>query len=144
VPAPLIARAARWAPLNDTETAAVTSRVLFARDRYTCQYCGRVAAPGQARKVLTVDHVKPAHLFESRKAATTWDNVVAACFACNNRKGGLLPMHCGMWPGMHSGVPYVPAKPHMVQLRFAGRLNAPQRLYVQDFYIHAEERHVAL
>lgn len=111
----------------------VTRRVLLARDGYRCQYCGWQAPPGRAR-ALTVDHVKPQHLYPSRQAATTWDNVVAACFDCNQAKGGLLPMHAGMWPGMYHGVPYVPAVPSLVQLRFAGRCNAAQRDYIRDFY----------
>jgi 5-methylcytosine-specific restriction endonuclease McrA len=134
LPAPLIARWPAWVELTAAETASVTSRVLFARDRYTCQYCGLQVSPGSARRQLTIDHVKPAHLFSSRRAATTWDNVVASCSPCNAAKGGLLPMQAGMWPGMHNATPYVPAQPHMVQLRFAGRLIEPQREYVRDFF----------
>jgi hypothetical protein len=54
--------------------------------------------------------------------------VVAACKACNFRKGGKLPMECGMYP--HT----TPKEPHYVQLRFAGRLNEPQRDYVADYF----------
>lgn len=56
----------------------LTRREVFRRDNYTCQYCGRHDAP------LTVDHVLPRHLGGEH----AWTNVVAACPACNHRKGG--------------------------------------------------------
>lgn len=51
---------------------------VFRRDGYACQYCGR------SNSHLTIDHVRPRH----RGGQHTWDNVVAACRACNRRKGG--------------------------------------------------------
>ena len=60
------------------------SRVnVFARDKYTCQYCG--ARP--PRSELNLDHVVP----RSMGGKTTWDNVVASCVECNRRKGGRTP-----------------------------------------------------
>jgi 5-methylcytosine-specific restriction endonuclease McrA len=60
------------------------SRVnVFARDKYTCQYCG--ARP--PRSELNLDHVVP----RSMGGKTTWDNVVASCVDCNRRKGGRTP-----------------------------------------------------
>jgi 5-methylcytosine-specific restriction endonuclease McrA len=56
----------------------LTRREVFRRDHYTCQYCGRRAGD------LTVDHVLPRHLGGEHM----WANVVAACPACNHRKGG--------------------------------------------------------
>jgi 5-methylcytosine-specific restriction endonuclease McrA len=56
----------------------LTRREVFARDRHTCQYCGRQAHD------LTLDHIVPRH----RGGSHTWDNLVAACKACNHRKGG--------------------------------------------------------
>lgn len=67
---------------------AFTRFNLFLRDRFSCQYCG-------ARKVvseLTFDHVRP----RSRGGRTTWENVVAACAACNFAKGDRLPEETGM------------------------------------------------
>lgn len=52
---------------------------IFLRDRYTCQYCGKVASP----KNLTLDHVIPA----SHGGKTTWDNITTACPPCNFKKG---------------------------------------------------------
>jgi 5-methylcytosine-specific restriction endonuclease McrA len=56
----------------------LTRREVFRRDNYTCQYCGRHDVN------LTVDHVIPRHLGGPHK----WTNLVAACSACNHRKGG--------------------------------------------------------
>ena len=56
----------------------LTRREIFARDRHTCQYCGRQSHD------LTLDHIVPRH----RGGGHTWDNLVAACKACNHRKGG--------------------------------------------------------
>lgn len=56
------------------------------RDNYQCQYCGDF---GQA---LTIDHVLP----KSRKGEDSWDNLVAACVACNNRKGDRTPEEARM------------------------------------------------
>lgn len=55
-----------------------TKREILRRDAYTCQYCG------QRSPRLTIDHVKPRRL----GGVHGWDNVVAACPACNHRKGG--------------------------------------------------------
>jgi 5-methylcytosine-specific restriction endonuclease McrA len=60
------------------------SRVnVFARDKYTCQYCG--ARP--PRSQLNLDHVIP----RSLGGRTTWENVVCSCVDCNRRKGGRTP-----------------------------------------------------
>lgn len=56
----------------------MTRREIFRRDNYTCQYCGRNTGD------LTLDHILPRHL----GGGHTWTNVVAACPACNHRKGG--------------------------------------------------------
>ena len=59
----------------------LSRREIFARDRHTCQYCGRQSND------LTLDHVVPRH----RGGLHSWDNLVAACRACNHRKGGKTP-----------------------------------------------------
>jgi 5-methylcytosine-specific restriction endonuclease McrA len=56
----------------------LSRREVFARDRHTCQYCGRET------RDLTLDHVVPRH----RGGGHNWDNLVAACRICNHRKGG--------------------------------------------------------
>jgi len=56
---------------------------IFARDDYTCQYCG--SRPH--RSGLNLDHVIPRAL----GGRTTWENVVCCCIECNRRKGGRTP-----------------------------------------------------
>lgn len=129
LPCPVIVMGPRYVPIPAAQAHRVSRRVLFARDQYRCQYCGFQASPGRAMRELTLDHVKPAHLFDSRAAATTWENVTTACRPCNQRKGGDLPWKAGMHPRT------TPRVPGYVQLRFAGaRLNDQQRDYLSDFY----------
>lgn len=56
----------------------LSRKEVFARDHYTCQYCGTKS------KELTIDHVTPRY----RGGRHTWDNLVSACKSCNHRKGG--------------------------------------------------------
>jgi 5-methylcytosine-specific restriction endonuclease McrA len=65
----------------------ITRRAVFARDSWTCQYCG-------ARSNLTVDHVIP----RSKGGGSNWENIVASCAPCNRRKGDRLPRQAGMHP----------------------------------------------
>ena len=64
-------------------TRAVSRKNIMIRDGYTCQYC-RSQLP-TAR--LTLDHVIP----RSRAGRSTWENLVACCYPCNNRKGDRTP-----------------------------------------------------
>ena len=74
----------------------VTRHKILRRDG-RCQYCGRTAGP------LTIDHVLP----RSRGGGTTWENCVAACLPCNQRKDDRTPREAGM--RLLFGAP---AKPH--------------------------------
>lgn len=64
----------------------LSRRGIFARDDYTCQYCGLRTHD------LTLDHVVPRH----RGGRDSWDNLVAACRPCNHRKGGKAPAEARM------------------------------------------------
>ena len=70
------------------QTRALSRKNILMRDRYTCQYCGKSAPPG----VLTLDHVTP----RSRSGETSWENLVACCHYCNNKKGNRTPEEAGM------------------------------------------------
>lgn len=63
----------------------ITRRAVFARDDWTCQYCG-------SRANLTVDHVVP----RSKGGSSDWENIVASCAPCNRRKGNSLLNNSGM------------------------------------------------
>ena len=70
---------------RDTHRRKITRRAVFARDDWTCQYCG-------ARSNLTVDHVMP----RSKGGSSSWENIVASCAPCNRRKGDRCPVRSGM------------------------------------------------
>lgn len=63
-------------------------KVLFNRDEWNCQYCGKKLENG----TITVDHVMPS----SRGGKTTWKNCVASCRPCNNAKGQRTPLEANM------------------------------------------------
>jgi 5-methylcytosine-specific restriction endonuclease McrA len=94
---------------RDAHSRKITRRAIFARDEWSCQYCG--AGHG----TLTVDHVIP----RSKGGTSGWDNIVTCCAPCNRRKGDRLPKHAGMHPRrkpkapaptifVHVAVPRVP------------------------------------
>jgi len=70
------------------QTRALSRKNILMRDRYTCQYCQSVLPSGE----LTLDHVVP----RSRSGETAWENLVACCHRCNNRKGNRTPEEAGM------------------------------------------------
>jgi 5-methylcytosine-specific restriction endonuclease McrA len=89
LPRPVVIRLRTYVKIpRDAHRRKITRRAVFARDRWTCQYCGH------ERANLTVDHVVP----RSRGGSSTWDNIVTCCAPCNRRKGDRLPGHAGMKP----------------------------------------------
>lgn len=73
----------------------ISKRGVLDRDNYQCAYCGREAN--------TVDHVRP----KSQSGKTTWMNLVAACFRCNQRKSNKTPEQAGM---KLRKTPYIPKR----------------------------------
>lgn len=65
-----------------------THRSLYARDGYNCQYCLKKYSASS----LTVDHVLP----RSRGGPTSWENCVACCLKCNQRKADRTPREAGL------------------------------------------------
>jgi 5-methylcytosine-specific restriction endonuclease McrA len=87
MPRPIVIRLMTYVRVpRDAHRRKITRRAVFARDRWTCQYCGGV------RGTLTLDHVIP----RSRGGPSTWDNIVTCCAPCNRRKGDRLPKVAGM------------------------------------------------
>ncbi len=82
---------------------------VFLRDRLRCQYCGE-------RRDLTVDHVHPT----SKGGRDVWENVVASCDPCNNRKGNSVGL-------MHPMK--VPREPTPAELHALERLLERQRVH---------------
>jgi 5-methylcytosine-specific restriction endonuclease McrA len=85
-PRPVVIRLTSYVRIpRDTHRRKITRRAVFARDDWTCQYCG-------ARSNLTVDHVVP----RSKGGDSSWTNIVASCAPCNRRKGDRLYAQVGM------------------------------------------------
>jgi len=70
------------------QSRALSRKNILLRDRYTCQYCGKTLPSSE----LTLDHVIP----RSRAGDSSWENLVACCNPCNNRKGNRTPEEAGM------------------------------------------------
>jgi 5-methylcytosine-specific restriction endonuclease McrA len=69
-------------------TVTFSRRNIFKRDHNTCQYCG--VQPGSEE--LTIDHVVP----RAQGGASSWENCVLACVACNKRKADRTPEQARM------------------------------------------------
>ena len=84
MPEPSVVRLRTYVKVPHLTRVAVSRRSVFARDGGTCQYCGDVAE--------SIDHIVP----RSKGGAHCWENVVAACKACNSRKRDLSVRAAGM------------------------------------------------
>ena len=87
VPVPSVIRLLEYRRIPH-QTRALSRKNILIRDRNTCQYCTRVLPAAE----LTLDHVMP----RSRGGESNWENLVACCHRCNNRKGSRLPEEAGM------------------------------------------------
>lgn len=65
---------------------------VFARDEFKCCYCGRGREQGIYAEDLQYEHVVP----RAQGGKTCWENVVTACFDCNQRKRDRTPEQAGM------------------------------------------------
>jgi 5-methylcytosine-specific restriction endonuclease McrA len=71
------------------------------RDGHRCVYCGALG-------MLTLDHVYPQHRCRAEGLPpNTWENTVAACLACQRRKGGQTLEQSGLRfrPGYRPAAP---------------------------------------
>ena len=71
-------------------TVACNRTNIVWRDNNQCQYCANYFPSDK----LTMDHVIP----KSRGGKNTWENLVAACKKCNQKKGSRTPQESGMIP----------------------------------------------
>jgi 5-methylcytosine-specific restriction endonuclease McrA len=125
IPRPAVIRLVKFIHVPRKFRRQVTNTFLFARDRYTCQFCGRNQSLLRHRECLTRDHLIPL----SRGGTNGWGNVVTACSTCNARKGNHLPDEAHMHP-LHQ-----PVEPHFVHLAWAvRRLTPAQARYIGMFY----------
>jgi len=64
----------------------LTRKNILKRDKHKCGYCGRGDIP------LTIDHIIP----KAKGGKDDWDNLIAACMPCNNKKGDRTPKEANM------------------------------------------------
>lgn len=98
---------------------------LWLRDRFTCQYCAKKFAPHE----LTRDHVVPRFY----GGGMGWDNIVAACHPCNNKRGHnqkIQPLR----------KPYKPTYYELVNIRKEFPLIVPDESWL--FYLQWPEENV--
>lgn len=57
--------------------------LVFKRDKFLCRYCGRSPSNGA---ILHIDHIIP----KSKGGKLSKDNLVTACFECNEGKSDIL------------------------------------------------------
>ena len=93
VAVPSVVRLVTYVRVPVRRRAPLNRRAVFARDGHRCQYC---AGPAES-----IDHVVP----RSRGGQHVWENVVAACRACNTRKRDRLLSETPMALRHHPSVP---------------------------------------
>jgi len=71
---------------NHNMAVEISRKNVLERDNYTCQYCLKQS------NALTVDHVIP----KFRGGQDIWENLVAACKECNQKKAERMPEDAGM------------------------------------------------
>jgi 5-methylcytosine-specific restriction endonuclease McrA len=105
IDAPTVICRVGWVPGPTGTVAKVSRSALFARDNWTCGWCGRSVAAGDLTVAgLTIDHIVPQARFRPRtpdgrracstgvvQAAHRWDNVVTSCVPCNHSRGDTDP-----------------------------------------------------
>ena len=125
VPCPVVIRLVRYVHIPRRFRRQVTNTFLFARDDYSCQYCGKQKNELRGRQFLTRDHIVPL----SRGGDNSWENVVTSCSPCNNRKGNRLPGEAGLT------LRNEPGQPNYVHLVWAVRsVTGAQAKYIRIFY----------
>ncbi|HEV2420648.1 MAG TPA: HNH endonuclease [Candidatus Acidoferrales bacterium] len=87
VPVPSVIRLLSYRHIPQ-QSRALSRKNILLRDRNICQFCGKAFSTSE----LTLDHVLP----RSRGGRSSWENLVACCYECNNRKGDRTPEEAGL------------------------------------------------
>jgi len=85
MPVPSVVRLATYIRVP-AKQVLLSRKNIIKRDGGRCQYCGKKSPD------MTVDHVLPKNI----GGADTWENLVAACQECNNKKGQRTPEQAQM------------------------------------------------
>ncbi|MDQ1578174.1 MAG: hypothetical protein QOE21_861 [Microbacteriaceae bacterium] len=84
----------RYVRIPNTRLIPVSRRGVVRREGQRGGYCGGAAT--------TIDHVQP----RSRGGEDSWENLVACCLRCNNKKGDRTPHEMGWSLRVHPRPPY--------------------------------------
>lgn len=103
----------------------LTNSALFYRDKSQCMYCGYYFKFSE----LSRDHVLPS----SRGGKDRWENVVAACKRCNQRKGNALLTEIGM---ELIALPFKPNPSEYLALINSDRIRGDQMDYLRPQFNH--------
>ncbi len=94
---PLIIKLIKFIRMIYRSRVPFSKKNVLIRDGFMCAYCqthnGR----------LTIDHIVP----KSRGGRTEFENCVAACRACNHKKGNQLPSEAKMYPQVKAYQPTI-------------------------------------
>ena len=110
----------RYVKFQFTSMVCNRANVLW-RDKNQCQYCGKKYEGSE----LTLDHVIP----KSREGTNQWNNIVAACKKCNQRKGNKTPSESGMFLLKKPRKP----KPTLLRILNGGPVAPQWKNYLWDF-----------
>ena len=97
IPVPLILRLLYLVRQIYRKAVTWSKKNVMARDDFKCVYCG-------AEKKLSIDHVFP----RSKGGKNTFENTVASCVDCNNRKGDRTLREAKMFFRIRNFTPYQP------------------------------------
>jgi 5-methylcytosine-specific restriction endonuclease McrA len=126
IPVPKIIRLLGYDRLPD-QGVKLNRRNIFARDRNTCQYCGKHFPTAE----LSLDHVLP----RSQGGGTSWENLVCCCTRCNARKGGRTPTQAHM-PLIRK--PVRPRRNPVLSLRVGNEKYASWKTFLDNAYWSVE------
>lgn len=87
---------------NRVKSVRFSRKNVWVRDNGKCQYCLRQVNSQE----FTLDHVVP----RKNGGTTVWNNVVTACYECNQKKGDKTPQQAGLklykYPTKPDALPY--------------------------------------
>ncbi|WP_111719157.1 HNH endonuclease [Homoserinimonas sp. OAct 916] len=84
----------RYVKIPRARLVPVSRRGILRRDGQRCCYCGHTAT--------TIDHVLP----KSRGGDESWENLVACCLGCNNKKSDRTPGEMGWSMRFNPRIPH--------------------------------------
>lgn len=129
VPEPLVIRLRRYLKIPRDLNESISPRVLFSRDNYTCQYCGKHQSKLRRKNKLTIDHIKP----KSQGGPHHWENVVTCCYFCNLKKRDRTPFEANMkFVDLYKNKS--PRKPYLLTFTWGGRVTPEQEKWITMYY----------